>query len=135
MGNLYYMIWADAISRMRQHHPNKRDWKIILLMYLSWIHAINGWIVFIWMRFFGLLSIPLIQLDIFPGTLLDGVLAFTIQFALPFIVANYFLIFYKNRYQSIIERYKSSRFRFALVYSFSILVLAFATAIFYGTSR
>ena len=132
MINIYYSIWVDAISSMKKNHPNDRDWKLKLLLYISWIHAINWWIIFIWLRFFYILRIPLIELDVFPGTLMDSFFAFALQFGLPFIILNYVLIFHRNKYIAILEKHKTSGFRFAPVYSFSVLILAFATAIVYG---
>lgn len=132
MTNFYYSIWVDAISSMKKHHSNDRYWKLKLLLHISWIQAINWWIIFIWLRFFDILRIPLFELNVFPGTLTDGFLAFVLQFGLPFIVLNYMLIFYRNKYVAILEKYKTSGFRFAPVYSFSVLILAFATAIVYG---
>ncbi len=132
MINIYYSIWVDAISSMKKHHPNDRDWKVKLLLYISWIQAINWWIIFIWLRFFDIFRIPLVELNVFPGTLMDSFVAFALQFGVPFIVLNYMLIFHRNKYRAILEKYKTSGFRFAPVYSFSVLILAFATAIVYG---
>ena len=132
MVNPYYAIWADAISSMKKHHPNDRDWKIKLLAYMSWMHALNSWIIFIWLKFFGIFRIGLIELHVFPGTLLNDFFAFALQFALPFLILNYFLIFYKNRYNIILRNRKTSNTKFAPIYSFSVTLIAFATAVAYG---
>ena len=132
MRNIYYMIWSDAILSFKKHHPNRQDWKFTMLLYITWIHAINWWIVFIWIKYFDLLSIPLISIDVFPGKLLDNFFAFTIEFALPFGILNYFLVFYNNRYEKITQKYKDVKTRYAPIYSFSVAILAFASAILYG---
>jgi hypothetical protein len=132
MNNIYYMIWSDAILSFKKHHPAKKDWKTTLLLYISWIHAINWWIVFIWLKFFDILNVPLISINVFPGTLLDNFFAFTIEFALPFGLLNYFLVFHNNRYEKITQKYRGIKTRYAPIYSFTIAILAFISAIIYG---
>ncbi len=56
----------------------------------------------------------------------------TIEFALPFGLLNYFLIFYNNRYEKITRKYKNVKTRYAPIYSFTVAILAFVTAILYG---
>ena len=132
MNNFYYMVWSDAILSFKKHHPDRKDWKFTLLFYISWIQAINWWIVFIWLKYFNILTIPLLSIDVFPGDLLDDFFAFTIEFALPFGILNYFLIFYNNRHEKITEKYKEVKFRYAPIYSFTVAILAFVSAIIYG---
>jgi len=55
-------------------------------------------------KVFDILKIPLLKIDIFPGNLLDSFVAFSIEFALPFGMLNYFLIFHKDRYKKIVEK-------------------------------
>ncbi len=133
MDNFYYLLWSDAILSFKKHHPNRTDWKITLLVYITWIHALNWWIIFIWLKFFDILNVPLISINVFPGTLLNNFLAFTIEFALPFALLNYFLIFYNGRYNKIIKRYPKPKKRIALVYSTVVALGAFISAILYGT--
>ena len=132
MNNLYYMIWSDAILSFRKYNPTRTDWKFTLFLYITWIHALNWWILFLWLKFFKILVIPLISIDIFPGELLNDFFAFSIEFALPFGILNYFLIFYNKRYEMITQKYKGIKFRYALIYSFTIAILAFISAILYG---
>jgi len=133
MKNIYYMVWSDAIISFKKYHPNRQNWKFTLLIYITWIHALNWWIVFIWLKLFNILNIPLLGIDVFVGKLLDNFFAFTIEFALPFGILNYLLVFHKNRYKKIILKYKDIKFRYAPVYSFTIAILAFVSAIIYGT--
>lgn len=132
MNNFYYMVWADAILSFKKHHPFRKDWKFTLLFYITWIQALNWWVIIIWLKFFDILNVPLLRIDIFPGELLDDFLAFTIEFALPFGILNYFLIFHNNRYKKITEKYKEIKFRYAPFYSTTIAILAFTSAIIYG---
>lgn len=132
MKNPYYLIWSDAIQRFRKHHPDRRDWKLALFTLLTWMHALNAWIIILWLKYFKILIIPKFNFNLFPGTLLDGFFTFTIEFALPFGILNYFLVFYNNRYEKFTEKYKSIKTRYALIYSFSMTLGAFISAILYG---
>lgn len=71
-------------------------------------------------------------MDVFPGKLLDNFFAFAIEFALPFGILNYFLVFYNKRYEKITRKYKDEKIRYAPIYSFSVVILAFVSAILYG---
>jgi hypothetical protein len=132
MNNIYYLIWTDAINSYKKHHPNKTNWKIILLVYMSWIHALNCWIILIWLKYFNILTISLININIFPSKMLNSFLAFVIAFAFPFIFINYFLIFYKNRYAKIIYNCNNKKIRYAPIYSILIACAALLSAFIYG---
>lgn len=132
MKNIYYLIWSDSILSFKKFHPEKTEWKIAIFLLNTWINALNLWIIFIWLKYFNVINIKLLKIDFFPGVMLDKFIAFTVIFALPFGVLNYFLIFYKGRYNQIIERYPSPPNKIAFIYSTFIALGAFLTAIFYG---
>ena len=132
MKNIYYLIWVDSILRFKKYHPQKADWKIGIFILNTWINALNFWIILVWLKYFKVLVIPPFHIDIFPGTLIDGFLAFTIEFALPFGVLNYFLIFHKDRYKRIVEKYPAPQKKIAFIYSTTVALAAFITAIIYG---
>jgi hypothetical protein len=128
------MIWSDAISSFRKHQPHK-NWKFTLFIYITWMNALNLWTVILWVKYFNILNIPKISIDIFPGTLVNGFLTFSCEFALPFALINYFMIFYNNRYESIVEKYHNIKFRFAPVYSILSALLALFSSIIYGVLK
>ena len=130
--NLYYMIWVDAILSFKKYHPNDKNWKLKLFIYITWIHTMNLWIVLLWLKYFNILSIPILELNIFPGELLDNVFAFIIEFALLPSILNYIFIFYQNRYEKIIIKYKNVKIRYAPYYSFGIAILTFISVVLYG---
>ena len=132
MKNIYYLIWADAILSIRKHHHQKKDWKIAIFIFTTWMHALNFWIVLLWLKYFNILTIPLINIDILPSKMLNSFLAFTIEFAIPFGILNYFLIFYNNRYEKIIQKYKDIKTRYGSIYSITMALGAFFSAILYG---
>lgn len=132
MRNYYYIFWADSIKRIKKFHPKKRDWKISLYVLNSWIHALNLYIIFLWLKYFQVFSFKLPDINFFPGDMIDGFLSFALVFATPFFIINYFLIFYKDRYQKIIEKYHVENGNYAMPYSMIIVFGAFISAIIYG---
>lgn len=46
-----------------------------------------------------------LDLDIFPGNILDVFSSFFILYLLPMLIINYFLIFYNGRYEKLIQKY------------------------------
>ena len=131
MANVYYLIWTDAIISFKKYNPKRKDWKFTLWFFISWMNALNFWIVLIWLKYFKMYVIPIINIDIFPGTLLNDFCSFSIEFAFPFGIVNYFLIFHKNRYEKIIIRHRNDKIRYAPIYTFVMAILAFASFIIY----
>ncbi|WP_131539438.1 hypothetical protein [Pedobacter nototheniae] len=132
MKNIYNLIWVDSILRFKKHNPKNKNWKIMVFIINTWMNALNWWIIFMVIKYFKLFHIPLIELNIFPGHLIDDFINFVIEFALPFGVFNYFLIFYRNRYERLIMKYGPQRIKYALIYSMVSTGGAFVFAIVYG---
>ena len=132
MRNIYYLIWTDSILSIRKHHPHKKDWKIAIFIFITWMHALNLWVVLLWLKYFKVLTLPPFIIDVFPGDMIDGFLAFTTKFALPFVVLNYFLIFHNNRYEKIITKYENVKIRYGSIYSITMILGALFSAIIYG---
>ncbi len=132
MRNFYYIYWADAIQRIRKFHPQKKNWKISLYVFNSWIHALNLFIIFLWLKYFHIINIKLPEINIFPGDMIDGFLSFALVFATPFFIFNYFLIFYKNRYKKITDKYHVKDGNYAMPYTLVIALGAFISAIIYS---
>ncbi len=132
MRNFYYIYWADAIQRIRKFNPQKKDWEKTLYFFNSWIHALNLFIIFLWLKYFKVIDIKLPDIDIFPGDMINGFLSFAIVFATPFFIINYFLIFHNNRYERIVEKYHNKDGNYAMPYTMIVAVGAFVSAVLYG---
>lgn len=132
MKNIYYLIWSDAILSIRKHHPNKSNWEIAIFVFITTMHAFNLWMVLLWLKYFKILVLPPFRINVFPGDMIDGFLNFTIEFASPFIILNYLLIFHNNRYEKIIAKYKDVKVRYGVIYSITMTLGAYFSAILYG---
>ncbi len=134
ISNLYYKIWIDAINAaIKKNDENQKDWKIILLIIFSVAQGVNLLTVFFWLNTFNIKYDIFFDFDIFPGDMLDGFLSGFITLFLPFILLNYFLIFWKRRYQKYREIYSgiNTQGRAFMLY-FIISVLIFILPIIIG---
>jgi 1-acyl-sn-glycerol-3-phosphate acyltransferase len=118
------MLWADAIIKFRKSNPENSNWKLGVYLSITSINALNLWIVFLWLKYFDIYIIPSLNIDIFPGTNLNNLVDFVIRFASPFILLNYFLIFYNNRYEKIISKYNQEEKKYAGNYCMIVLFLS-----------
>lgn len=104
LGKYYYWIWTDGIKRMQERHPNSPFyWKFMLMLGMVVSPGICSMIIYGFIGgFFGLpltLNIP----NEFWNTLLSGI----IYFYLPWFILHFYLVFWKNKYKSFIDKYPS----------------------------
>jgi hypothetical protein len=132
MKNGFYVIWVDAIRSIRKNHPKDKNWKPKVFAILTWINAINYWMIIAWIDFFEVLQVPKFQFDLLNIKFLNGALSFLIIFASPFLVLNYFLIFYKDRYKWLLDKYPYQKYRWSAIYSFTILITALISGFLIG---
>jgi hypothetical protein len=132
MRNFYYATWADAINRFKTYNPQRKDWKITLFLFMTWINALNLWIILLWLKYFKILTIPLLHFDILPVKSLNQFINFTIEFALPFGIINYFFIFYHERHLRIVEKHSYPNSNLALPYTLIIILGALLSGVLYG---
>ncbi|KGO91878.1 hypothetical protein Q766_15665 [Flavobacterium subsaxonicum WB 4.1-42 = DSM 21790] len=121
MLTLYYTIWIDCIVKIRNF--DDYAWKLKSMMIMSFTMAI-AYMVFITIleniigsSFYELNLKNYIAkpwCDLFESLLL---------FFIPFVVINYFLIFYKNRYEILIERYKYNNGKYVITFFLCCMAL------------
>ena len=106
--NIYYQIWVDALVKLRSRPQNVRMWKFYGMVFVSAAMALNLWFVtFLLMLHLNYSTIIFpVKTAIFPGTRIDAFISFFISYLLPFLILNYFLIFYKDRYKKLLKRYR-----------------------------
>lgn len=131
MKKLYYLIWSDAISSIRKHHPEKKTWKNEVYILVTFIHSINFWILFMVLKFINV-EIPVININLFLGDSIDSFLGFIMTFAWPFLLLNFFLVFYKDKYKRILQKYPTKRRSYAFGYSMVVIIGGFVTFILYA---
>jgi hypothetical protein len=103
---LYYRFWITSINNHLRSHGESSGWKFISVFFVSHLMGISLWAIFAWMQYFQILKIEYIEIAIFPGEMLNGVFSFFLTFNAVFFIVNYFLIFWKNRYIELNEKYE-----------------------------
>jgi len=117
MNNIYYQLWVDAIVNSKDYKEKKPGWKASIFKIITAFNTMNLFTICLWLRLYGVFTY-LIEIDIFPGTRLNDASSMIIQFASPFILLNYFLIFHRDRYKKLIGKYRNSKGRLTLMYCF-----------------
>lgn len=131
--NWYYEVWADAIYKAKNTNSGKsnRDKMLILLVAFSIAQGFNLASIYFLINYLIKFN-PLIAFDVFPGNYLDTALSGFISFYLPFFIINYFLIFYKIKYERFVDKRKLDSGGKAFVIYFFGSGLLFFLIIFLG---
>lgn len=135
MKNYYYIFWADAIHRAKASNPKGGNWKRFSFLFISFIHGLNLFILFVWFSFFSGNELSLLRLNIFEFEAIDKLLSFFIEFVSLPIMVNYFLIFHNKRYEKIISKHPLGKSKISANYSMIIIVLAFISVVLYSLIR
>jgi hypothetical protein len=131
--NWYIEIWADAIAKAKSTNNGYSNKYKMLTLLVAFSIAQGFNLVSIYFLISNLIKFnPLITFDVFPGNYLDTSLSGFISFYLPFFIINYFLIFYKNKYERIIEKRRLFSGGKAFVFYFFSSGLLFFLIIFLG---
>jgi uncharacterized membrane protein len=131
MRNIYYSIWVDVIVNIEKNPKHKKDWKFFSMVYMTLLNALNLGVVLILLSYIFSLKIIWIRFTMLPGTMLNSFASFIIQFAMPFILINYALIFYRNRYEGLIQKYDDKKGKLFTTYLLSSIGLFTACVITY----
>jgi hypothetical protein len=127
MENIYYKIWVDAIVWEKATNGERRNWKLYTLIPISFCQGLNLLTICFW---FG---IPIfINIQLFSIKLPNSLLSYSISLLFPFIILNYFIIIYNQRYENLITKYKYHNGKLYLWY-FLLSVGVFIIPVMIGT--
>jgi hypothetical protein len=102
--NLYYQIWADAIGSSKKKNTSLS----VIMLGLSFIQSSHIMIIYFLFIVTTNIKIPIfIDFHFLPFEALNKLLSFFTSLILPFITINYFLVFYKKKYEKILKKDKS----------------------------
>lgn len=122
--NIYYKIWVDCIIKAQSIPANKNNWKLFTLIFMTITMSINfACFMSILQRNILGLYFYHFEVDFFPGTKLDALIIGFVLFVLPNLLLNYYLIFRNNRYEKLINKYKSYRGKLFFIYFFASLAI------------
>lgn len=133
--NIYYAICADAITQARSVSANKNNWKRVVMTGIT-IPMVFNFVILItlFQKLVGL-SFYNIHITVFPTHKMNSFCSGFILYVLPIIILNYFFLFYKNRYEKIVPKYKTHKGKLFATYllgsSFIMIISLVCLAIFY----
>lgn len=106
MISLYYKIWADALIQARSKKGQENGWQLMLITAMSVLQGINFLAVLLLLRLIsGGQYLILFPVHIFDISGFNTGVSVLITYFLPFVIINYLLVFYNNRYEKIAETY------------------------------
>ena len=120
MPNIYYQIWADAIQATKK--KNSAEWKVTTLMPVSVLEGINLLSLLLLLRIISGGKLPVVMaVELTHISIMNYALGILLTFFVPFVLINYLLIFYNNRYQKVIRFHKGQNGRLYIRYILIIL--------------
>jgi hypothetical protein len=115
MPNIYYEIWADAIQVTKKN--DSEQWKAATLIPMSVIEGINLLALLLLLRIISNGELPVVmEVKLTHISIINYAVSILLTFFLPFVLLNYLLIFYNDRYQQITNFYKGKNGRLYLRY-------------------
>jgi hypothetical protein len=103
---LYYLIWVDCIQRIQAQPANKRNWRLLSMIFMTVPMSIDFIFIMTVLQEY-IIGHYFYKLDIvFLPDEINRVVSFLILFIAPSIVINHFLIFMDSRYEKLIKKYK-----------------------------
>lgn len=116
--SLYYRIWMDCIRRMKSIEANKDDWQEKCMICMTIAMVANLLLIMVILQknilnhYFYEINIPSFSEDA------NYILTISILYLLPFAGINYGLIFYRKRYERLIEKYPYYNGKLFFIYFF-----------------
>jgi hypothetical protein len=109
MLSIYYKIWVDAIVSEKNKKGDEGNWKAFTIIPMSILQGINLLTFLFLLRIITHGGVPIVlSLNIFRERALNTFLAGTFTFFIPFVIINYLLVFYNQRYQLLMKTYSGS---------------------------
>ena len=109
MLNTYYRIWVDAITAERSKKGEQGSWKAFTIIPMSILQGMNLLALIFLIRIITHGAVPVVlSLNIFRERALNTFLAGALTFFAPFVIFNYLLIFYNQRYNDLLRIYPDS---------------------------
>lgn len=132
---MYYKIWADAIAFHRGQKGQQGNWKLFAIISMSVLQGINLLSVLLLIRLLSHKKYPvLFPMHTFHLAGLNTFLSIATTYFAPFIILNYLLIFYNNRYAELQKIYDDKNGKLYGIYalvSIGVIVVPFVLKIIF----
>src|ERR1700754_4493926 len=109
MLSIYYKIWVDAIVSEKAKKGDQGNWKAFTIIPMSILQGINLLTFLLLIRIITHGEVPIVlSMNIFRERALNTFLAGALAFFIPFVIINYLLVFYNERYKLLMKEYKNN---------------------------
>jgi hypothetical protein len=106
MLSLYYKIWVDAIRLTKSSKTESENWKMFTIIPISVLQGVNLLTLLFWIRWLSHKETTVVlPMNLFNVVLLNDFVSVILTFFLPFVILNYLLIFYNNKYSQLLKTY------------------------------
>jgi hypothetical protein len=101
----YYSLFVSSIWTIRTHRPQNDIWEFYVLFLMSvamFLNVIFGWFIIrthFAPEFTNFMVLPLIE------NTYNGLINFVLYVLIPIMAINYYLIFYKQKYLQLMDKY------------------------------
>ncbi|MEN0052781.1 MAG: hypothetical protein AAGC65_03895 [Mucilaginibacter sp.] len=110
MLSIYYKIWVDAIAAEKNKKGDEGNWKAFTIIPMSILQGINLLTFLFLLRIITRGDVPIVlSFNLFRERALNTFIAGALTFFIPFVIINYLLVFYNERYQLLIKTYNDSQ--------------------------
>lgn len=130
--NIYYAIWADAINYERIKNGGENHWKLFTFSYMSLLLSFNiATILCAILLFTGYnVAEKIEQFITFTSSKLLTDLSWAIvTLFVPSMIITYFSVFYNQKHEYILSRYKFRQGKLLLIYFVLTMVLFFGISL------
>lgn len=130
--NIYYALWADAINYERIKNGGENHWKLFTFSYMSLLLSFNiATILSAILLFTGYnVAEKIEQFITFTSSKLLTDLSWAIlTLFVPSMIITYFSVFYNQKHEYILSRYKFRQGKLLLIYFVLTMVLFFGISL------
>lgn len=118
MLSMYYKIWADAIVFQQVKQGRQGNWKLFTIISMSVLQGVNLLSLLLLIRWLSHKKYPvLFPMHTFNLAGLNTFLSIALTYFVPFIILNYLLIFYNNRYTELLKVYGDKKGKLYGIYA------------------
>ena len=101
---LYYSVWSDGIKRLLERFPKSISFVKFMMMFWM-VVSFGGFSMFFYAFIGNIIHLPWPSLNL-QNDFWNNLLSPLVFFMLPWFLLHYYLVFWKNKYQTFLPEYK-----------------------------
>jgi len=101
----YYSVWTDGIKRMQERFPESNFLGKFMLLFFMGV-SFGGFSMLFYAFIARIMGFPWPRINLFQNGFLEKTLSALVFFILPWFAIHYYLVFWRNKYQIFLPKYK-----------------------------